>query len=180
MILNADKIILVNENDESLGTMDKMEAHTQGILHRAFSIFILNDKNELLIQQRVNSKYHSGGLWSNTCCSHPKPLEDTLVAAHRRLQEEMGFDCELKPLFTFRYKCEVSNELIENEFDHIFLGHYNGPIKINPNEVSNYKFIAKETILDAMQKNPEEFTPWLHIVFPRFIEHLDAKEPIVK
>jgi isopentenyl-diphosphate delta-isomerase len=134
-------VIVVNEKDEWMGTMEKMEAHINGTLHRAFSVFILNDSAELLLQQRAAGKYHSAGLWSNTCCSHPMPAESTLAAAHRRLKEEMGFDCELKPLFTLRYKAVVG-DLIENEYDHIYIGKYNGPVTMNTEEVQNFKFLS--------------------------------------
>src|SRR5690606_31322221 len=120
MISQQDYVILVNEQDEELGAMEKLIAHQQGLLHRAFSIFIVNDKNEILLQQRADDKYHSGGLWSNACCSHPSPGENTLQAAHRRLQEELGFDCELHSLSQLRYKADVGNGLVENEYDYIF------------------------------------------------------------
>ncbi len=168
MAPNKDEVIIVNERDEWLGTMGKMEAHKSGALHRAISVFVMNDKNELLLQQRAEEKYHSGGLWSNTCCSHPKPAESTIAAAHRRLQEEMGFDCELESIFTLRYKAEVGNELIENEYDHIFLGHYNGAIEINKEEVQDYQYITIDNLEKMMKAVPESFTPWLHLTLPNF------------
>ena len=162
-----NEVIVVNEKDEWMGTMDKMEAHLSGTLHRAFSVFVLNNNNELILQQRALHKYHSGGLWSNTCCSHPMPAESTLAAAHRRLQEEMGFDCELKPIFTLRYKANVG-ELIENEYDHIYLGTYNGDVKINKEEVSDYKLISLKKLEDELANKPNSFTPWLHLAFQQF------------
>ena len=121
MLYDKNNVIVVNEKDEWLGSMEKLLAHKEGVLHRAFSVFVVNDKNELLLQQRAEGKYHSGGLWSNTCCSHPAPGESTTAAAHRRLQEEMGFDCDIEKIFELRYKSDVGNGLIENEYDHIYI-----------------------------------------------------------
>ena len=169
MAANKDEVIIVNERDEWLGTMGKLEAHKSGALHRAFSVFVINDKDELLLQQRAEGKYHSGGLWSNTCCSHPMPAESTLAAAHRRLQEEMGFDCELEPIFTLRYKADVGNDLIENEYDHIFFGRYTGPVAINVDEVQDHQYMSIENLQKMMATVPESFTPWLHLALPKFI-----------
>jgi isopentenyl-diphosphate delta-isomerase len=163
-----DKVILVNEEDEETGSMDKMEAHREGALHRAFSIFLLTDNNFLIMQQRADNKYHSGGLWSNTCCSHPLPGEETIAAAHRRLQEELGFDCPLEPLFTFRYQSEVGNGMIENEFDHIFVGRYSGGFKLNEDEVKNLTFMSFKEVDQQLKKDPETYTKWLHLVWPQF------------
>ena len=127
-----EQVILVNEQDEQTGVMEKMEAHQKALLHRAFSVFIFNDKGELLLQQRASDKYHSGGLWTNTCCSHPNPDEETITAAQRRLKEEMGFTTKLSKAFDFIYKSEFSNGLTEHEFDHVFTGYYNG--EIHPDE----------------------------------------------
>ncbi len=168
MASEKDEVIIVNERDEWLGTMSKLEAHKNGVLHRAISVFVMNDKNELLLQQRAADKYHSGGLWSNTCCSHPMPAESTMAAAHRRLQEEMGFDCELEQIFTLRYKADVGNDLIENEYDHIFLGHYNGTVAANKEEVQDYQYITIENLEKMMQAVPESYTPWLHLALPKF------------
>jgi len=167
MQASKNEVIVVNEKDEWMGTMDKMEAHKSGTLHRAFSVFVLNDNNELILQQRALHKYHSGGLWSNTCCSHPMPAESTLAAAHRRLHEEMGFDCELEPIFTLRYKANVG-ELIENEYDHIFLGTYNGKVTINKDEVHDFKTISLKDLEEELAQHPESFTAWLHLAFPQF------------
>jgi len=168
MTSSKDEVIIVNERDEWLGTMDKMEAHRNGVLHRAFSIFIQNSGGELLLQQRAENKYHSGGLWSNTCCSHPMPAESTVAAAHRRLQEEMGFDCDLEQIFTLRYKKEVNNDLIENEYDHIFYGIYDGLVNINAEEVQDYQYMSIENLEKMMQTLPESFTAWLHLALPEF------------
>jgi isopentenyl-diphosphate delta-isomerase len=168
----TEQVILVDEQDQQTGVMNKLEAHQKGSLHRAFSVFILNDKNELLLQQRADTKYHSPGLWSNTCCSHPAPGETTLMAAHRRLQEEMGFDCELKPMFTLRYESEVGDGLTENEYDHIYYGSYNGSVTPAEDEVQEYKFAALPDIMDWIEEYPEDFTAWFHIVLPKFVEHL--------
>jgi isopentenyl-diphosphate delta-isomerase len=176
MAFNKDDVIIVNERDEWLGTMGKMEAHKSGALHRAISVFVMNDKNELLLQQRAEGKYHSGGLWSNTCCSHPMPAESTMAAAHRRLQEEMGFDCELEPVFTLRYKADVGSSLIENEFDHIFYGNYNGPVQVNKDEVQDYQYISIENLEKMMKAVPESFTPWLHLALPNFLTVIGSSE----
>jgi isopentenyl-diphosphate delta-isomerase len=172
MINDKPKVILVNEKDEWIGTMDKIDAHRFGALHRAFSIFIVNDKGELLLQQRASNKYHSAGLWSNACCSHPAPGESTLAAAHRRLQEEMGFTCELKKLFSFRYKSDVGNQLIENEYDHIYLGNHNGDININTDEAKDYAFIPTKQVRQMLIESPEIFTSWFKLVMPKFLEHM--------
>lgn len=175
MTNQKNTVILVNENDEWIGTMDKMEAHQQGALHRAFSVFIVNSKNELLLQQRAIEKYHSAGLWSNTCCSHPMPGESTIAAAHRRLQEEMGFDCKLKPAFTLRYQSEVGNNLIENEYDHIYIGHYDGAVHINKEEVHESRFVPLDTIQQWMTDEPKAFTTWFHLAFQKFVAHLQPQ-----
>jgi isopentenyl-diphosphate Delta-isomerase len=174
--MQRDKVVTVNEQDEQLGTLDKLEAHQKGTLHRAFSIFILNKNNELLLQQRAATKYHSQNLWSNTCCSHPMPGEDTLEAAHRRLMEEMGFDCDLEFIFTLRYCSEVGNGLTENEMDHVYVGRYNGPVNANPEEVQNYRFISIEKLLQLSAAEPQKFTAWLHLALPKFAQHLKATQ----
>ncbi|MDP4845544.1 MAG: isopentenyl-diphosphate Delta-isomerase, partial [Salibacteraceae bacterium] len=137
-----EKVILVNENDQAIGTMEKMEAHEKALLHRAFSVFIFNSKNEMLIHQRAFSKYHSGGLWTNACCSHPRENETAEQAAHRRLEEEMGFDCDINHQFSFVYKAELDQGLTEHEFDHVFTGIYESEIKPNPEEVAAFKYIS--------------------------------------
>jgi isopentenyl-diphosphate delta-isomerase len=164
------QVILVNEKDEWIGTLDKTTAHTEGVLHRALSVFIFNDKRELLLQQRALDKYHSGGLWSNACCSHPYPGESTLAAAHRRLQEELGFDCELCPVLTHLYKADVGKGMIEHEYDHIFSGYYNGSIEPQPAEVSHYRYVSLPELHKEMIETPEQFTQWFHILLPVFLE----------
>lgn len=175
MALDTTSVILVNEHDEWLGTMEKLEAHQKGALHRAFSVFVTNDKNELLLQQRAYGKYHSGGLWSNTCCSHPAAGESTLSGAHRRLQEELGFDCELEPIFTLRYKSDVGNGLIENEYDHIYIGQYNGHIAANIEEVQDHKYISVDELQKWIERSPNEFTAWFHLALPKFIEYISQE-----
>lgn len=165
-----EKVIRVNEQDEYLGLADKMQAHIEGILHRAFSVFIMNDNGEMLLQQRALSKYHSPGLWSNACCSHPRFGESTTAAAHRRMVEEMGFDCEMEKIFTFRYKAEVGQGLIENEYDHIYIGNYNGKVLPDEKEVACYKFIAIDDLQEWMDKEPHLFTAWFKLALPQFIE----------
>jgi isopentenyl-diphosphate delta-isomerase len=174
--VSKDDVIVVNENDEWLGTMEKMKAHKDGILHRAFSVFVLNNNNELLIQQRATTKYHSAGLWSNTCCSHPIPDESTMAGAHRRLREEMGFDCPLKELFTLRYKAQVDKGLIENEYDHIYFGYYDEAIHINPDEVSAFKYIPIDELEQWMTNAPALFTPWLHLAFPKIKAYVSTQQ----
>lgn len=171
-----NKVILVNTKDEWMGVMDKMDAHREGLLHRALSVFILNEHNELLLQKRAATKYHSGGLWSNTCCSHPYPGESTQAAAHRRLQEELGFDCKLKEAFTFSYTSDMGNGLIENEYDHIYTGQYKGEINMNKDEVQDYKYISFDELNTWMKNEPTAFTAWFHLVMPKFIQHLESNQ----
>lgn len=162
-----EQVILVDRNDRVLGTMEKMEAHEKALLHRAFSVFVFDDHGNMLLQQRASTKYHSGGLWTNSCCSHPRPDEDTLAAANRRLKEEMGFETELQKVFDFVYKTDFENGLTEHEFDHVFVGTYNGPILPDPGEVSNYAFQSMEAIQASLQEHPDLYTPWFHIAFPK-------------
>ena len=166
-------VILVNEQDEPVGTMEKLEAHQKGLLHRAFSVFIVNSAGEMLLQQRAQDKYHSGGLWTNTCCSHPLTGEDTLAASHRRLVEEMGFDCELKEVFSFTYRAEFDNGLTEHEFDHVLIGQYDGEIQPDSTEVMNYKFASPDEIRFLLRTEPETFTHWFHIAFPKIATFIE-------
>ena len=166
------EVILVNEVDEPTGTMEKIEAHKKGILHRAFSIFIFNNKGEMLLQQRSSGKYHNGGLWTNACCSHPAPGESTLIAANRRLKEEMGFTTQLEKAFDFTYKASFENGLTEHEFDHVFIGHYEGEIKVDHNEVMDYCFKPIDELKASLQSHPQKFTPWFKIAFPKIEKHL--------
>jgi isopentenyl-diphosphate Delta-isomerase len=160
------EVILVNENDEQVGTMEKLEAHKQAKLHRAFSVFIFNSKGQMLLQQRAATKYHSAGLWTNACCSHPAPGEDTNMAAQKRLQEEMGFSTAVVRIFDFTYKAEFDNGLVEHEFDHVYLGVHNGDVYPNPDEVQDFSFKELEEVRDLMSSQPQEFTAWFHIAFP--------------
>lgn len=161
-----EEVVLVNEKDEALGTMEKMAAHEQALLHRAFSVFVFNTNGDLLMQQRAHSKYHSGGLWTNTCCSHPRPNEDVADAAYRRLQEEMGFTTSLTKAFDFTYKAAFDNGLTEHEFDHVFTGVYEGPVHFNPNEVAAYAFMTEKELEEQIKETPERFTAWFHIAYP--------------
>jgi isopentenyl-diphosphate delta-isomerase len=161
-----EEVVLVNEKDEAVGTMEKMAAHEQAALHRAFSVFVFNRKGDLLMQQRALSKYHSGGLWTNTCCSHPRPGEKVSDAAHRRLQEEMGFTTSLTKAFDFTYKAVFDNGLTEHEYDHVFTGIFDGPVYFNPNEVAAYTFMTENELEEQIQKTPERFTAWFHIAYP--------------
>ncbi len=160
------EVVLVNELDEPIGTMEKMAAHRNAFLHRAFSVFIFNKRGDMLLQQRAISKYHSGGLWTNACCSHPLPGEDILSAAKRRLQEEMGFATSLKKVFDFTYKSEFDNGLIEFEFDHVFVGQYNDRVNPNKEEVKDYCFKPMDDIRASLLLAGNKYTAWFHIAFP--------------
>lgn len=161
------EIILVNEADEQTGTAEKMEAHYKALLHRAFSVFIFNEKGEMLLQQRALRKYHSAGLWTNACCSHPKPGEETINGAKRRLQEELGFSVDIKKSFDFIYTASFDNGLTENEFDHVYTGVYDGVIKPNPDEVMDYCYKSMEDIKNDLLVTPHLYTAWFIIAFPK-------------
>lgn len=165
-----EKVILVDEADKQVGTEEKMKAHKLGLLHRAFSVFVFNSKGELMLQQRAFTKYHSPGLWTNTCCSHPREDETIQNAAHRRLQEEMGFDCDLSEIFDFIYKADVGQGLVENEFDHVLIGRTDSKPHINPVEVNDWKFMSIDAIRNDMTKSPDLFTVWFRIAFDRVDE----------
>ncbi|MEX2596553.1 MAG: isopentenyl-diphosphate Delta-isomerase [Salibacteraceae bacterium] len=165
--MNQEKVILVNLADEITGSMEKMEAHEKAMLHRAFSVFIFNDQNEMLIHQRADEKYHSGGLWTNACCSHPRMGETTEEAAHRRLMEEMGFDCPINEVFSFIYKAKLDQGLTEHEFDHVFFGRFNGNPKPNPEEVKDWKFVKPSDLERHIQQNPHQFTEWFKIALEK-------------
>lgn len=166
----------MDEQDRSIGRMEKMQAHVEGKLHRAFSVFIFNSRGEMLLQQRATEKYHSGGLWTNACCSHPGPDEDTAVAALRRLQEELGFVTPVEKLFDFVYRAEFGNGLTEYEFDHVFTGFYDGEIRFNPQEVKAVAWRRLDEIRHAILENPEEYTPWFRLAFPK-LEAWHADRP---
>lgn len=162
-------VVLVDEQDNPIGKMEKQQAHIEGLLHRAFSIFIFNSEKKLLLQKRASSKYHCGGLWTNSCCSHPRENENIQDAANRRLAEEMGMQCSLKPIFTFMYRAEFDNGLIEHEFDHVFFGESDQNPKINPEEVETYRYIAMENLQQEVKEFPENFTPWFIIALARVL-----------
>lgn len=165
-----EEIILVNERDEPTGVASKMLVHEKGWLHRAFSVFVFDKEGRLLLQRRADGKYHCGGLWTNTCCSHPRPGEETERAAHRRLQEEMGFDTELEKIFHFTYKAPFDNGLTEHEFDHVFAGEYEGPLHPDPEEVGAYDYQHLYKIGQRIQQEPEVFTPWFRLALPQVEE----------
>ncbi|HRI22053.1 MAG TPA: isopentenyl-diphosphate Delta-isomerase [Panacibacter sp.] len=165
-----EEVILVNEQDQEVGLMEKIEAHEKALLHRAISIFIFNSKGEMLLQQRAKKKYHSAGLWTNACCSHPRPGEAIAAAANRRLKEELGFETGLTKIFEFTYKTAFDNGLTEHEFDHVFTGNYNGKILPNENEVQDFCYKSMEEIADTVQGHPHKYTAWFIIAFPKVME----------
>lgn len=169
-------VILVNENDQPIGTMEKIEAHEKAVLHRAFSVFIINQKGEIMLQQRASHKYHSPLLWTNTCCSHQRVGETNLEAGKRRLQEEMGFEVPLKELFHFIYKAPFDNGLTEHELDHVMIGYYNEEPNINPEEVESWKWMGIEDIRKDMTENPEIYTVWFKIIFDEFYHYIESHQ----
>lgn len=175
--MTEEEVILVNENDEVIGTMPKMEAHLQGKLHRAFSVFIFNSSGQLLLQQRALDKYHSAGKWTNTCCSHPKPEEETADAAARRLGEEMGMECRLSAVFNFCYQAEVGNGLIENEYDHVYFGTSDHLPHPNPEEVSAFRYVDMDELKADLTEHPENYTAWLRISFEQILFHYNLLKP---
>ena len=172
--MKEEEVILVDTNDRPLGTMPKMEAHEKAVLHRAFSVFILNKKGELLLQQRAWEKYHSPGLWTNSCCSHQRKGESNLEAGNRRLQEEMGMEADLEELFSFIYKAPFDNGLTEHELDHVLLGYSDSDPNINSDEVPAFRWAPLETIAAEMQADPDQFTAWFKIIFDRFYSYIQS------
>ena len=166
-------IVLVDEQDNEVGLMEKMEVHRKALLHRAFSVFIFNSQGEMMLQRRTLGKYHSGGLWTNSCCSHPYPSETIVVAAKRRLFQEMGFTTEVKPIFHFIYKANLDNELTEYEYDHVLIGDYDGAVEINPAEVGDYCFRTMHDIKNELISHPQKYTAWFHIAFPMLYDFLE-------
>ncbi len=160
----SEFIITVDEQDSETGTMEKVEVHRQGILHRAFSVIIFNHKGEMLLQKRAKMKYHSPGLWSNTCCSHQRVGETLKEAVSRRIQEELGFTCECKEVFQFKYRVEFDNGLIENEIDHVFWGYYNGIVIPKKDEVEEIQWVNPDKLSKDMKEHPETFTYWFRIL----------------
>lgn len=165
--MKEQEVILVNENDEPVGTMKKMEAHQKGLLHRAFSVFIFDSNGRMLLQQRAPGKYHGASLWTNACCSHPFPGEEINEASERRLKEELGFTTQLHKIFSFTYKAQVENDLTEYEFDHVFAGTYAGRIQPDPNEVSAFVYETMVQLKKEIETRPEKFTSWFKIAFPK-------------
>lgn len=166
-----ENVILIDTDDNVIGTMEKMEAHVQGKLHRAFSVFVFNTQGELLLQQRAHQKYHSGGKWTNTCCSHPRLNEETIDAAHRRLNEEMGMQCPLQHAFSFTYRAEMEDGIIEHELDHVFFGICNTLPKPTADEVAGYKYMPLKTLSEELNNHPQLYTQWLKICFKQVNHH---------
>ncbi len=171
--MTEEQVILVNEADEEIGLMPKLEAHEKAVLHRAFSVFILNDKNELMLQQRAAHKYHSPLLWTNTCCSHQRAGESNIQAGQRRLGEEMGFKADLRELFHFIYKAPFDNGLTEHELDHVMIGYSAEVPQINKDEVESWKYMSIEDVKRDMSVNPEIYTVWFKIIFDKFYHYLE-------
>ena len=169
-----EQVILVDEKDNELGLMEKMEAHRKGLLHRAFSVFLFNSRGEMLLQKRAASKYHSGGLWTNACCSHPRKNETATEAAVRRLKEELGVEAQISHAFEFTYKAELDNDLQEHEFDHVFIGIYDGDIHLNKEEADDYKYIDVFDLIGDVQENPDRYTIWFKIALPKVISHIHS------
>ncbi len=170
--MSEERVILVNEKDEPIGLMEKIEAHEKAVLHRAFSVFIFNDNNELMLQQRAAEKYHSPLLWANTCCSHQREGESNLEAGKRRLQEEMGFQCSLEEKFSFIYKAPFDNGLTEHELDHVMIGTYNREPRINKEEVAAYKWMSLAAVKNDIKENPAIYTEWFKIIFKEFYKQI--------
>ncbi len=166
-------VVLVNEKDQELGLMEKQQAHEAGVLHRAFSVFIFNTQGEMLLQQRAQTKYHSPGLWTNACCSHPREGETYEQGAHRRLKEEMGMDANLTEKFHFIYKEPVGKGLTEHELDYVFTGITNETPKINPNEVASYRYVTMDELQSEIIEHPEHFTEWFKIIWNEYVMHLE-------
>lgn len=171
----AEEVILVDAHDQELGLMEKMEAHRKGLLHRAFSVFVLNQKGELMVQQRAAEKYHSGTLWTNTCCSHPRKGETAEEAAHRRLMEEMGFDCPINKVLEFTYRAELDKGMIEHEYDHLFIGEYNGEPNLNPDEAMAWKWMRLDDLSADIEDRPEQYTAWFKIIWKQFEAYVKSK-----
>ena len=172
--MKEEEVILVDVNDTPVWTMPKMEAHEKAILHRAFSVFILNKEGQLMLQQRALHKYHSPGLWTNTCCSHQRMGETNLEAGARRLQEEMGFETPLEELFSFIYKAPFDNGLTEHELDHVLLGHHNAVPEINTEEVASWKWMDLDQVAKEIITMPDQYTVWFKIIFDRFYKHIKS------
>ena len=170
--MTEEEVILVNEQDEKIGLMPKMEAHEKALLHRAFSVFVFNKDNQLMLQQRALDKYHSPGLWTNTCCSHQRDGESNIDAGTRRLQEEMGFVTELEETTSFKYKAPFDNGLTEHEYDHVLVGNYNEDPQLNPDEVADWKWMDLEEVKVDIALHPNNYTEWFKIIFDKFYDYL--------
>lgn len=170
-----ENVIIVDKNDNQIGLMPKLDAHKKGILHRAFSVFVLNNNNEIMLQKRAYNKYHSGGLWTNTCCSHQREGENSIEAGKRRLQEEMGFETELKIITSFIYKVEFENGLTEHELDYLLIGKFFKSPVINKQEVADWKWMKIELIADDIKLNPNNYTSWFKIIFDKFQNKIKIK-----
>ena len=170
--MTEEQVILVDEKDNPIGLMEKIRAHEEAVLHRAFSVFVINRKGELLLQQRALHKYHSPGLWTNTCCSHQRPGENNSEAGRRRLREEMGMDCELEDMFWFIYRAEFDNGLTEHELDHVLVGYCDQNPVINPDEVADFKWMDLESVRQDMKSHPELYTEWFKIIFREYYQRL--------
>lgn len=173
-----DDVILVDAQDKQIGTMEKLEAHKQGKLHRAFSVFIFHPDGRMLLQRRAPNKHHSGGLWSNACCSHPRPGETILDAAHRRLREEMGFDCELNETHAFIYRTSFPNGLTEHEYDHVLTGISDELPTPDPKEVDDWMWLPVDDVRRELEKHQENYTYWLKIVFEEVMEKMRASSAL--
>ncbi|MEI6428817.1 MAG: isopentenyl-diphosphate Delta-isomerase [Pseudanabaena sp. ELA607] len=173
---SVEYVILVDHHDEPIGVAEKLQAHRQGLLHRAFSIFVVNGQGQLLLQKRALAKYHSGGLWTNTCCSHPRPQETIAQAATRRLDEEMGIACDLTELFSFIYQADLDHGLVEYEFDHVLLGYFDGEPKPNPAEAEAWQWIDLDNLQRLIYNNPDDYTYWLRMCLNQFRAALLTKE----
>jgi isopentenyl-diphosphate delta-isomerase len=171
----SERVVLVNENDQVIGIEDKIRAHLCGVLHRAFSVFVLNTSGDLLLQQRAMTKYHSRGLWSNTCCGHPRPGETIEQASQRRLKEEMGFDSDLNEVFSFVYRAKLEDGLIEHEYDHILVGRFEGIPTPDPVEVADWKWLDATTLSADLKAHPENYTFWFRISFDRFVQTVASR-----
>ena len=164
-----DRLVLVDENDREVGTESKLPVHVDGRLHRAFSVFVFDDAGKMLLQRRAVTKYHSAGLWSNTCCGHPRPGEPTEEAAHRRLVEEMRFDCPLQPVFNFKYRAELDNGLFEHEYDHVLVGTFDGSPTPDPQEVAGWRWAAVDDVSEDQIANPTSYSVWFRIALREFL-----------
>ena len=167
----ADRVIVIDEADRALGTASKREAHVAGILHRAFSVFVIDAEGRVLLQRRASDKYHSGGLWTNTACGHPRPGEDTAEAAARRLREEMGIRCAIEPAGAFHYRATLANGLIEHELDHVFVGHWSGVPAPDPREAEDWRWVGVAALREEVQAHPDRFTAWLVGALERALAH---------